>query len=354
MQIRLSRRTFTMAAASAPWLIQGTLHGAEKSPTPAKPAPLMDIHVHLFGTGDSGSGCRLSKRLLESPLFQLLTQNIRKLAPTLDEAYVAALAAQVKTSGLDKAVLLAQDAIYDHGKPDWEKTDCYVPNDYVLQVAARFPKQMVPCVSINPDRADCVEELERCCEKGARVLKIHPPIQGVDLADKKYRPFFRRAADRKVVVMVHTGHEHSCPIFDPRLGSPSKLIPALEEGCTVVACHCGTGRAGDKPDMLPEFLAMVRKHKNLWGDTAVLGSALRTGDFARLLADKPAVERLVHGSDYPFPPGPLAFAPTIGMAEATRLQKMSNMLQQDFGLKQALGVGRASAERAFKLVCGEV
>ena len=47
---------------------------------------------------------------------------------------------------------------------------------------------MIPCVSINPQRADAIVELERCAAKGAKVLKIHPPIQGVDISGEEIRP----------------------------------------------------------------------------------------------------------------------------------------------------------------------
>jgi predicted TIM-barrel fold metal-dependent hydrolase len=215
---------------------------------------------------------------------------------------------------------------------------------------------MIPCVSVNPDRADATEELDRCVAKGARVLKIHPPIQGVDIARPKHAKFFRRCAEEKVLVMVHTGHEHSGPVIDIELARPEKLRLALDQGCMVVACHCGTGRPTDRPDMLPEFLKMLREYEkqgNLWGDTAVLGGFGRSRDFERLLADDLAKTRLLHGSDFPFPPVPLGFAGKIGKWKAAALQLDPNMLRQDFALKDALGVARPSAERAYGLVCGK-
>jgi uncharacterized protein len=318
-----------------------------------KSGKILDIHVHLFGMGDSGSGCRLSKATSDGPLFKYMAAKLRlfERAKTLDEGYVLALAEQVEKSGLDKAVVLAQDAVYDRrGKPDWDKTHFYIPNDYLLQVTARYPMKMIPCVSINPERTDAVEELDRCAAKGARVLKIHPPTQGVDLAEKRHAKFFRRCADLKVIVMVHTGHEHSAPIFDSGLANPKKLELALDSGCAVVACHCGSGRSTDRPDMLPDFLAMVRKHKNLWGDTAILGSLGRERDFQRLLADPAAKERLLHGSDFPFPAIPLAFWSGIGLKKAILLQLIPNWMKQDYALKETLGIGRASAERAYRFL----
>ncbi|NLZ01572.1 MAG: amidohydrolase [Pirellulaceae bacterium] len=316
----------------------------------------LDIHVHLFGAGDAGSGCRLSKATSGGQSFKHLAEQLRlrERAKSIDQAYLLALVEQVEESTLDKAVVLAQDAVYDdRGKPDWEKTHFYVPNDYLLEVAARHPARMIPCVSINPQRADAIDELDRCAAKGARLLKIHPPTQGVDLSDRKRAAFFRRCAELRVIVMVHTGHEHTAPVLDIGLADPRKLELALDSGCTIVACHCATGWQTDSPDMLPGFLAMVRKYGNLWGDTAVLGSAGRTGDFQRLLADEEAGARLLHGSDFPFPAFPLAFESLLGAANASRLQAIENSMDQDLALKEALGIGLASAERAYRLVCGE-
>lgn len=105
--------------------------------------------------------------------------------------------------------------------------------------------------------------------------------------------------------------------------------------------------------MLPDFLKMIRKHENLWGDTSVLGIPNRVHDMSRLLADSQATDRLLHGSDYPFPATPIAFADTLGWIEALRLQAIKSLIKRDFALKDALGVGRASAERAYDLICEE-
>lgn len=104
--------------------------------------------------------------------------------------------------------------------------------------------------------------------------------------------------------------------------------------------------------MLPDFLAMIRKYDHLWGDTSVLGSAGRADDVVRLLADAGAHERLLHGSDFPFPAAPEAFASVLGEAAVAAMKTIRNPLDQDFALKEALGIGRASAERAYRLICG--
>ena len=245
-----------------------------------------------------------------------------------------------------QAVVLAQDAVYDEGgKADWRRTHFYVPNDYLFQVVARYPELMIPCVSINPQRADGIDELDRSAAKGARVLKIHPPTQNVDLADKKYAAFFRRCAALEMVVMVHTGHEHTAPIVDVRLASPRKLAAALDEGCTVVACHCGTGWWWDQPDMLPDFFLMLRKHTNLWGDTAILGSAGRSRDF-RTAAGRPrSLGSPAARQRFSLPPVPAGVCPGVRPKAGDRLATGPQLDGAGFGFKRGVGIGLDSAEQ---------
>ncbi len=347
----IDRRTFLLGSVLAPFLggCTGLQTGGER---PLGRAPILDIHIHLFGAGDGGSGCILSRTIQEGPLFKLLSAmlRLRERARTIDEGYVDALVEHLEGAGLDRGVVLAQDGVYDRsGRRDDSRTHAYVPNDYLFEVTGRHPDLMIPCVSINPDRRDHLEELEACAERGARILKIHPPIQGVDVSDAKHERFFVRCAELGIVVMVHTGHEHAAPVVDIDLANPRRLERALDLGCLVVASHCGTGWAGDEPDYLGEFVRLVRKYENLYGDTSVLGSKERVEDFKRLVSHEEVLPRLVHGSDFPFISWPVAFWERLGMAAALEIQGDANWIRRDFRLKEAL-IGRVSAERAYRLV----
>lgn len=337
------------------------LHEPPSSPAAPQedpvPGPRLDIHTHLFGVGDGGSGCRMSETVTSGFLFQFLTEllGVKKPGTTFDEGYVDTLVGQVRESGLDGVVLLAQDGVYDSdGRLDEERTNVYVPNEYLFKIVSRHEDRLIPCVSINPDRRDCLDELERCRDGGARILKIHPPIQGVDVADRKHARFFARCAELRMIVMVHTGHEHAAPIIDVALADPLRLELALEEGCTVVACHCGTGWAGEKPDFFPRFLEMMDRHERLWGDTAVLGSPKRIGDVMRLLGEEAIQSRILHGSDFPFPSAPAGFASLLGLERALSLQAETNLLKRDLALKRAVGFDARSAERVHELITSQV
>ena len=351
----LDRRRFLAGLLAAPVLPPALSAGPRTKHDASAAAGTLDIHVHLVGIGDNGSGCRLSKTVTSGAPFQILsrTLGIRRRAATFDEGYVLALAEFMRDSGPDKCGLLAFDAVYGgNGKPDWRNTHFYVPNDYVFEVAARFPQQIVPCVSVNPDRADAMDELDRCVEKGARGLKLLAPTQGTNLADKRHTRFFRRCAERHVLLIVHSGHEHAVPVLDNKLGHPRKLELALDQGCTVVACHCGTNYPKEYPKTLPEYLKMLREYPNLYGDSAALARFNKLDDFRRLLADDLARRRLVHGSDFPVPCQPWAFTRDVGRLSVFRLRRVRNPMAKDFALKKLLGVGRASAERGYRLLCG--
>jgi hypothetical protein len=345
----VNRRTFLAGALSVP-CFASSLIGRSKA-SACEPPPTLDIHVHLFGVGDGGSGCRIAKSITEGLQFRYLMSLLKLQVPgkTIDERYEEVLVEQVRGSGLTKVAVLGQDAVYDgNGKVDWDRTSFHVPNDYVFEVVARHRETMLACPSINPQRADALDELARCHAKGARLLKIHPPTQGVNLADRKHARFFGDCCELGMVVLVHTGHEHSAPVIDKHLAAPRRLELTLDQGCTVVACHAGTGWITDSPDQLPEFVALLKRYPKLWGDTSVLGTIGRVRDFGRLLDEEEFVRsRLLHGSDFPFPASPAAFARRIGAELARQLEPENNLLKKDFALKEALGIGRASAERGY-------
>ena len=143
----LTRRSFLAASGAA--LGGGALWQWLGPAAPAREprAPVIDLHVHLFGVGDGGSGCFLSPRQQRHPNFRVLRRllGVRDGRP-MDEQYVDALLAMLRASSVHKAVLFAQDGRYDAaGRFDREATSVYVPNDWVLAVCARDPQRLIPC-----------------------------------------------------------------------------------------------------------------------------------------------------------------------------------------------------------------
>ena len=140
----------------------------------------IDGHVHFVGDGSNGSGCWL-RRNLGDRLFEPIVKSqagiyrsSQKLG--IDQAYEGKLIDLIDSSSLDAVLLLAMDYPYDQkGNNRKDEAKFYVPNDHVLHLAKKY-SQIIAACSIHPARKDAVEELERCVDKGAKVLKLLPQL----------------------------------------------------------------------------------------------------------------------------------------------------------------------------------
>ncbi len=330
----------------------GTALGSMPAAVPRR--PVIDAHVHLFGSGDSGSGCFMSERQRQHWNYPLFLRLLNVREGSMDHDYVAALVGQLRDSTIDRALLFAQDGRYDDsGKLDRAATNVYVPNDYLFDVVARHPNLFIPCCSVNPKRRDALEELEHCAELGAAALKIHPPIQDIDPGLERFRPFYRRAADLGIVIIVHTGSEHASEVTSHALGDPARLRTALEEGCSVVAAHTGMGSFLDehvfREDMLQNLIALIGRFENLYCDSAVLASAFRWQNLPRILQEPSVIDRLIHGSDWPFPSNAVVFWNRLAPWQVVSLAAERNLFERDYQLKRALGLPAEVFERSAGL-----
>src|SRR5437867_3615111 len=183
----------------------------------------IDCHVHLAAFHDGENGCYISLRMLKSPLFRLLAWK-HGLSPAdvrrSNQKYVDDLLTELRASQhVGKAVLLGMDGCYDaNGALDEVRTEFLIGNDYVLKVTREYPHEFLPGVSINPQRRDAIEELERCAEAGAVLVKVLPNAQGFDPADRRYVPFYRKLAQFKIPLLSHVGYEFSLIAQDHTAG----------------------------------------------------------------------------------------------------------------------------------------
>ena len=125
-----------------------------------------------------------------------------------------------------RALLLAFD--YRHGldgAPIEERSEFYVPNDYVLGVRDADPDVFLAAASIHPYREDAIAELERVHAAGVRVLKWLPSAQGIDLAHERCQPFFAACARLDVTLLIHAGAEQA---GGARPGLPGAVLGNVE------------------------------------------------------------------------------------------------------------------------------
>jgi len=266
----------------------------------------IDVHVHLVALPEAENGCIISRKMMRSPGFRYLAwrQGFDLSLPrAANSAYVEKLRAQLQRSQkVAKAVLLAMDGVYDErGELDLTRTEFLISNRYVLEVAREHSDYFLPGVSINPQRRDALEELERCVEQGAALVKVLPNTQCFDPSDRRYVPFYRALAKHRIPLLSHVGYEFSLIGRDQAAGDPKKLQLALEEGACVIAAHaCSYGLFFPEPyfKVLEEFAI---RYARFYADTSALTLPNRFRTLFLLRRHPELHGRLIFGTDYPLP-----------------------------------------------------
>ena len=312
--------------------------------------PVIDTHTHIFCWGENptdGFLSRKTRRAWTTRLVLALTGLRKEPGGTLSEKMRNRLLRHVRSSQLDFAVVLAQDAVYrPDGSRDDAATHFYVSNDYVIELAKECSRIMPGC-SINPMRKDALTELERCRVAGGKLIKVHTAIQGVDPSRPEFEPFYKLAAELDMVLMFHTGYEHSCSVVSQVYTDPRKLSRALDFGQPVIAAHCGTCAFFDPEDYYPHFVEMMQRHDNLFGDTAIMASLIRWSSLKRLSRENDSLrDRIVHGSDYPFPPARLPYLWRTGLFPPER----KNPLDLDLRIKRSFDFGGGYENRIAEIL----
>ena len=243
---------------------------------------LIDFHTHIFPPEIR------EKRTLywqRSAWFsELYSQKKAKLATAED------LIAEMDASGVAVSVAC--------GFP-WDDAEiCRFCNDYLIDVAARYPGRIIGLASVQPtDPEAAALEAERCIKAGMRgVGELNPDGQGFDLRNHEaLAPLVRVLEANNAVMMLHTneivGH------YYPGKGKtgPDTVYRFAEHfpGLKIVASHWGGG--------LLFYELMPEVHKalaNVYYDTAASCFLYRPEVFqaAISLVDS---KKVLHGTDYP-------------------------------------------------------
>lgn len=331
------------------------------------PEKLIDHHVHIAGLGVGGTNAFVNPKMLSwrHPFHRLKLKVYMSSAGVSDEdnadpqvaARLAALVQSIKDHG--KHRLLAFDKNYrKDGSVNLEKTEFYVPNEYVFELAGRYPELFVPNISVNPYRPDALEELEKWARRGVRIVKWLPNAMGIDPSDEKCDPFYQKMKELDLILLSHGGEEKAVEAEeDQKLGNPLRLRRALDHGVKVIVAHCaGLGSNEDldsrdrkEIDNFDLFLRLMddkRYEGLLFGEISAMTQFNRSGKpLQTMLAREDLHERLVNGSDYPLPAvnllirtRPLVKQGYINNSEAESLKEIYdyNPLLFDFVLKRTL------------------
>ncbi len=301
----------------------------------------LDCHVHLVGNGNSGNGCWIRMRGWHRLMGHLMCRTIAMPVgfehDDFDAIYVSRLRGFVAESSVDHALLLAQDEVYNDDGSKRDFGSFHVPNDYLFSVCAAHP-EFLPAVSIHPARRDALDELDRCLTLGARALKLLPNCHNVDCSAPAHDAFWEKMAAAGLPMLAHTGGEMTVPVANKAYQDPRYLRRPLEIGVKVIAAHAASASSLWDPDYFAALLEMMDQFPNLYADTSALNTPFRSAALGKIL-DCNLQERFLHGSDFPVPVGAwyVRLRGLIDRPTRSRAAGISNLIERDFMLKQAVG-----------------
>ena len=308
---------------------------------------IIDMHAHIAGIGAGDSGCFISDAMKNSWKFRVYLKSFgvseKEVKEKGDSIIVERFSEELSQSEYVKAaVVLAMDGVIgEDGNLDMQRTEVYIPNEYVIREIRKYDNLFFGA-SINPYRPDAIQRLDRAVGEGAVLLKWLPSIQLIDPADEKLVPFYLRLKELGLPLLVHVGDEHSFTKAKNEYADPQRLHLPLKMGVTVIAAHAGAGGKNDGMDNMERLLTMFDEYSNLYADISSLTQINKMRYLGRLLKHKDIHGRLLYGSDMPLIntglTSPLFHFFKLTPLELIALLNIDNPWDRDVQLKKALGV----------------
>jgi predicted TIM-barrel fold metal-dependent hydrolase len=331
---------------------------------------VVDIHVHLGGTGDSGSGCRMSLQFIMGPAFLVMLIVMKASPADVNDARIREIivGAVNRATKVDRAVLLALDGVYKAGKYIEPESHLVTPNQWVIDTARDNPKVLFGA-SVHPYRKkkDLLGETRRCIDQGAALFKWIPSSQQIDPGDDRCLPFYEMIAEAKVPLLCHTGAELAVPTSDGdavRLNDPRRLRKALSMKVKVIAAHCATPYLGgllpDDTDYFDELTDMLKlsekKGWKLYADISAFCTPTRIKYLNRIQKeiDKGRIDagRFLFGSDFPIPIIDInVFKDPLGARELlAHLKGEENPLDRNYDILKTFGIDESIFTNAWEVL----
>lgn len=243
-----------------------------------------------------------------------------------------------RSQHVSRAVLLALDGVYENGVLSEAKTDLLIPNDYLFAIVERSPKRFLAGASINPLRRDALAELDRCASRGAALVKFLPNLQGFRPEDPQCLPFYKALASKKIPLLCHIGNELALPSPWARFSDPTSLLPALEQGVTVIFAHGCTRGTFFRDHFVQRFLELTQKFPNLFADLSATTGPHRSNSLFTFRRHPEVHDRLLFATDYPIPVSTFPLWGRVPLAKVREIAGVESPFDRQFLILQELGI----------------
>ncbi len=300
----------------------------------------VDMHLHLLNPNVKFD--RLFDRVAIALFGRKFGLDSEKMKTDPYGAYIDALISSIRDSEyIVKGALLPVDSKFDRDGTEIHRdaTVCSHSED-VLALYREFPEYIIPFMSVNPNRKDALELIERYYREGAVGMKFLQNYWEVDLSEERLIPYYQKLAELGIPLIIHIGSEYTIS-SSPQYESARMLTLPLECGVRVIAAHVGAGDIGEKlrfwrnlsgdPKYFNreylDLMEMMERYDNLYADI----SALLTVFKARVLRDlsqRGLEERLLFSTDYPVVYSTLFTSYDLPWRKRWELSKIANPLDR--------------------------
>jgi predicted TIM-barrel fold metal-dependent hydrolase len=175
-------------------------------------------------------------------------------------------------------------------------------NDRTLAYAAAAGGRLIPFVRLDLAE-EPIEEAERCLDRGARGIKLHPRAQRFLLTDERLAPVFALADERRVPILIHAGRG-----LPPIADDLHRLVERYPDAQLILA-HAGIA---DLAGLAHAFAGKA----GVFFDTSTW-SAVDLLDFYRQISP----EQVVYASDYPYGQQPASLLIALRTARVAGLDE---------------------------------
>ena len=308
---------------------------------------ILDMHCHTAGVGAGGSGCFVSKELRNNFRFNIYLKafgvTLAEVEEKGDQLLIERLAKRVAESErVGAAIILAMDGVIgDNGKLARDRTEFFIPNEYVAKETAKYPNLLFGA-SINPRRPDALERLHWAKDNGARLVKWLPSIQFIDPSDKSFEPFYRKLVELDLPLLTHAGQERSFTHARDELADPVRLKLPLDLGVKVIVAHAASTGQNEGEEDIDRLIGMLEAYPNLYSDISSMTQINKQGYLEKALSESRFEGKLLYGSDFPLintaAVSPWYFPLNLSREQMQNISAIENPWDRDVVLKEALGV----------------
>ncbi len=301
------------------------------TPARADVAPVIDVHTHVVPPGWPDLGSPDSPWLRrDSQETATIMRGDREFRRITDACWNAdTRLADMDADGVDVQVVLPTPVFFGYDSdPEDAARVAGVFNDLTLDVTDQASDRLLPFCQVplqDPDAA--CRELDRCIDNGHRGVEIGNHVGDRDLDDEGVIAFLQHCADVNVPVFVHPWDMTPAPRTDPWMlewlvGMPAETqlsllrlalsgaFDRLPTSLRLGFAHGGgsfaywTGRADNAWHMRRDLVGADSEHPpSHYADRVYVDSVVFTEPALNVLLEVHGRDRVVLGSDYPYPLG---------------------------------------------------